>query len=231
MPFELRDRDGGPGSFVLAAAAGYAANPVEQSCLDRINQLVATVAALADDGTPRGAEAIIARDSFIEQLRARAEEFVVGTLGANEFYLTSFNYEGRLDERLARVRAALIAIRPYRDPNNPEIFVDVEYDIGQGTTTKEQLDLKRSIDKAVTVVKVVLTNRRDSIRLHEYIRDLVTIGRFGFVGDNIELAKGTLETFQDEFVAREASRVKNSYVKRLGFCSGLFMSCSRSLIC
>ncbi len=217
MPFDLRDVDRASAQFTLAAAAGYAPSEPEQTCLDRINGLLTMLAAIADDGTPRGAEAVSTRNYCREQLRARAREFVAGMLDANELYLTSFKYEGRFEERLARIRAASIVVSPYRDPNLPEMYVDIQYDIGQGITTKEQLDLKRAIDKAVTVVKVVLAGSgSDAVKRHEYIRALVSIGRVGLLEGNIDLAKSTLDTLQEEFVAREAARIKNNYVRRLG---------------
>ncbi|MGE0259986.1 MAG: hypothetical protein AB7T18_14670, partial [Alphaproteobacteria bacterium] len=155
MPFQLDDQDDPPKSFVLTAAGGYTPTAEEDNCLQRVRQFLTQLAGLTGDGTPRGAEIVLARNRCVEQLRTRAEEFVSGTITANDFLLTTFKYEGRLDERLSYIQSASIAINAYRDPSNPEIFVDIEYEISGGVTSKEQLDLKRGIDKAATVVKVI----------------------------------------------------------------------------
>jgi hypothetical protein len=101
--------------------------------------------------------------------------------------------------------------------------------IGRGKATKDQLDLKRDLDKALTVVKCVMQDSpagrfalraaktaEIQIKRHEYIQQLVGIGRVGLMDGDIELAKVTLETFKEEFVAREAATIKNYYVRRLG---------------
>ncbi len=223
MPFVLREVAPAP-KFVLEPIENHNPTPEENDCTGRINALVEQILQIIGDDTPRGREAQIARGDFIRQLRARSEDFVAGRLSVTEFYLTSFSYEGRLEERLARVRAAEITIGPYSDSENPDLYVDIQYDISQGTTTKEEVDLKRSIDKAVTVVKVVMTGKGGNpIKQHEYIRDLVNIGRIGLFEGNVELAKSTLENLQEEFVAREASWVKNRYVNRLGCFSAFFI--------
>ena len=51
----------------------------------------------------------------------------------------------------------------------------------------------------------------------DYVRKLFGIARVGLVGPNVELANLALERLRDEFVAHEAGRIKNAYVRSLGF--------------
>lgn len=232
MPFELRlgarvaDI---PDDFVLAPAGQHQPTPSEQTCLTRINGFVADLTALADDGTPRGGEKIRARDVCLRQLRSAAADFVANQVTADDLLLTSYNYEGRYDEQVAWAEAALIAINGRRDPDHPDEYIDIEYDISRGATADDLLALKRDIDKSLTVVKAVLAPRRVfgrrkiADKRHEYIRALISIARVGLSEGNIALARNTLETLQGEFVAREASWVKNNYVRRLGFWSAFFV--------
>jgi len=59
------------------------------------------------------------------------------------------------------------------------LLADIQFSINKGTATKEQLELKRSLDKAVTVVKVALsatTKPRNRQKQNIYIRGIEGIG-------------------------------------------------------
>lgn len=58
--------------------------------------------------------------------------------------------------------------------------------------------------------------------LDEYLKKLAGIGRLGLEGPHTALAKLALASLKSEFVAREAGRIKNRYVRRLGFWAGGF---------
>lgn len=58
--------------------------------------------------------------------------------------------------------------------------------------------------------------------LDEYLKKLAGIGRLGLEGPHTALAKLALTSLKSEFVAREAGRIKNRYVRRLGLWAGGF---------
>jgi hypothetical protein len=58
----------------------------------------------------------------------------------------------------------------------------------------------------------------------EYITKLAGIGHIGLEGDHTGLAKLALNELKNEFVAQEAGRIKNAYVKWLGFWAALAAS-------
>jgi hypothetical protein len=51
----------------------------------------------------------------------------------------------------------------------------------------------------------------------------VNIGQAGLTERRIQLATNTLDTLREEFVAREAARIKNHYVRRLGLWSAVLI--------
>ncbi len=54
----------------------------------------------------------------------------------------------------------------------------------------------------------------------QYITKLGGIGRIGLEGPHTQLAKLALDELRNEFVAQEAGRIKNAYVRSLGFAAG-----------
>ena len=101
---------------------------------------------------------------------------------------------------------ALKSTEPYNyavsDNKDLSLLADIQFSINKGTATKEQLELKRSLDKAVTVVKVALsatTKPRNRQKQNIYIRGIEGIGQVGLMEGNLALAGVTLETLQDDF--------------------------------
>jgi hypothetical protein len=230
MPFEFREGERGPHDFVVVSATGYTPTQTERECLDRLNNFVGSVFAQVpeaqpDTSQPRAAELSRERDDCIEQLRMRAQDWIAGRMTAADLFLTTYKYEGRYDERVVRVKASKFIVDAGVDPRHRQFFIDVRYQIGPGPVSKEQLDSKRALDQAETVVKVVLAGRRTATRAkrHKYIRALVNIGRSGLSDGNVELATSTLDTLRNEFVASEAARIKNHYVRRLGIWSAILI--------
>ncbi len=227
MPLALRDGARSPGGFSLVEAAGPPAlTDSERSCLERVNQYLDELAAIADDGTPRGKELLRDRDFCVAQLHARAEELVAGALSAEEMFANSFYYQGRFDEVSARLATSMFHVSPQVHRGR---YVGIQFDIGQGITTREQLDLKRRLDDAVIVVNVVLQHFWHAARRQYYIERLVGIGRVGLMEGNFDLANDDLTSTKNEFVVRHAAEVKNRYVRRLGFWALLWILISAGL--
>ncbi len=111
---------------------------------------------------------------------------------------------------------------------------DIRMHVDDVPISDEKLDFKVEIDRTLTVMKVVLdtpasgwdrlvsgpTAPEDKKRkLSKYILDLAGICHVGLEHDqptHVKFAKKSLESFRDEFVAREARSVKNRYLRRLG---------------
>jgi hypothetical protein len=195
MALRLCDGTRVSGDFSLAAEAGYTPTPEEQECIKRLEEYVTELVAITDDGTSRGKELVEQRQFYLQYLRDRAQQLISRKMTANELLQLICKYEGAFEERAAYVRDCTFVVRPDPDQHDPKIYVDLKYDINPGRITKEQLDLKRSLDKTVTVVKVVLARKttNNQIIKHEYIRQLIGIGRVGLMNGNIDLAKVTLE--------------------------------------
>jgi hypothetical protein len=95
----------------------------------------------------------------------------------------------------------------------------------------EKLGFKIDVDRTLTIIKVVLrdTGARfrsraqvaaEEHRRANYVHQLAGIARVGLQGREVSLttmAKQSLLSLQEEFVAMEAGSVKNRYLRRLGW--------------
>jgi hypothetical protein len=221
--------------FSVDFVKGYQPTIKEKEIRDRINNCVAELVAITNDGTPRGQQLIADRDANLKLLREGVEKLLTGEQSAENLLFLTYKYEGKFEEVRVSLDSIKFTVTGIPDPQRTDMLIGVHYGIGRGKTTKEQLDLKRDIDKAVTVVKRVMQDGSNSrftasagkpeetqTKRHEYIQQLVGIGRVGLTDGDIELAKVTLETLKDEFVTREAAAVKNYYVRRLGIWAFVF---------
>lgn len=71
-------------------------------------------------------------------------------------------------------------------------------------------------------VKQEAANKRARLLLNEYVLKLAGIGRLGLEGPHTVLATGALTSLKSEFVASQAGRIKNRYVRLLGQWAGAF---------
>jgi hypothetical protein len=224
-----------PGDFSVGFVDGCEPTIIEKECLDRVNNCVSDLVGITDDGTPRGQQLIANRDADLKLLRECVQKLFAGEMTAESLLFITYKYEGKFEELRASLDNSKFTVTGTPDPQKTDMLIGVHYGIGRGKTTKDQLDLKRDIDQAVTVVKCVMRNSaagrfatppsktaETQIKRHEYIEQLVGIGRVGLMDGDIDLAKVTLETLKDEFVAREAAGVKNYYVRRLGIWAIVF---------
>jgi hypothetical protein len=108
------------------------------------------------------------------------------------------------------------AFRVYEEPNDPK---DIRFEISSdsnGDIPMAQLDLRDQAQAALTVIRIICT---DNVRFREYFQHLLSLSQAGLVGEtaNPELAQRALDGLKRDITAREAGRVKNEYMKRLGF--------------
>jgi hypothetical protein len=102
-----------------------------------------------------------------------------------------------------------------QDVQNPK---DIRFNIRSGVTEipREQLELRDQIDAALTVLRIAVTEQK---KFDEYYRQLLSLAQAGLVGDhaNPDLAMRALVGLKQDVTAREAGRVKNQYMKALGW--------------
>lgn len=124
--------------------------------------------------------------------------------------------------------------------------VDLHIEVAKGlpppndVVSPEKQDLYVQIDNALTVISTVCEQLRDQASrpyridaiaaadrrarrlLDEYVRKLAGIAGLGLEGPHTALAKLALISLKAEFSAREAGRIKNNYVRKLGLSAALF---------
>lgn len=126
---------------------------------------------------------------------------------------------------------------------NLKIVVEQGLPPPNDTPSREKQDLFVEINNACTVIRTVCQQIRDRAQTRfrkitwrvdaeairraqhtqdEYVNKLAGIGRVGLEGPHTDLAKLALTSLKNEFVAREAGRIKNRYVRRLGLWSAFF---------
>lgn len=110
------------------------------------------------------------------------------------------------------------AFRVYPEPDDPR---DIRFEICAGSVgdiPPAQLELRDQCQAALTVIRIICPDDR---KFREYFNHLVSLAQAGLVGDtaNPELAQRALEGLREDVTAREAGRIKNAYMKKLGYCA------------
>lgn len=110
-------------------------------------------------------------------------------------------------------QGAFIVFRDEKDPRDIHFKLASE---GNAPVPGDQLTLRDEIDKTLTVLRGIFPPNDQ--RFEEYFRPLLSLAQAGLVGNAAqpELAQRALMTLKEQIVAREAGRIKNQYMKRLG---------------
>ncbi|NVN87897.1 MAG: hypothetical protein HXX15_17605 [Rhodopseudomonas sp.] len=152
----------------------------------------------------------------------------------------------RLNNTLFVVSVTTNKLQLKEGDNTRELAVDIDLLVEEGlpppndVASPEKQDLYVQISNACTVIRAVCQKlseqkprwfergtsedakeRADKL-LDEYVRKLAGIGTVGLEGSQVGLAQKGLASLKGEFVAREAGRIKNAYVRRLAWWSGGF---------
>jgi hypothetical protein len=116
------------------------------------------------------------------------------------------------------------AFRVYQEPNNPR---DIRFEVCStegAEIPSAQLNLRDAAQAALTVICIICP---DEARFREYFQHLLSLCQTGLVGDtaNPDLAQRALDGLKQDITAREAGRIKNEYMKRLGYwaCGGVLL--------
>lgn len=108
------------------------------------------------------------------------------------------------------------AFRVYQEKDDPrDIRFEICSDTG-GVIPSAQLELRDQVQAALTVIRIICP---EELRFREYFQHLLSLAQAGLVGEtaNPELAQRALDGLKQDITAREAGRVKNEYMKKLGY--------------
>lgn len=111
----------------------------------------------------------------------------------------------------------------FRVCQEPEDSRDIRFEIAPDSTDEipaEQLNLRDECQAALTVIRIICPDER---KFREYFNHLLSLAQAGLVGDtaNPELALRALDGLKQDITAREAGRIKNTYMKKLGYCAAV----------
>lgn len=232
-----------PGDFQIVAREGYAPADAEERYVDRVSALVGQVVDWRRDDEAQDTEGILAeeldycRDMFVAALRSWADSFAVKPAGiertseATNGFAETFRIEGVYRDRCQRALKIPFVVRTVpRDqqgaPTRP--ITDIEIATRDTKIPPEKQRFKLDVDRTSLVIRTVLLDRNRKAklppaRLDEYLFALAKIAEVGLMTrhpSQTSFAALALSGLKDEFVAREATGVKNDYVFRLGL-SGL----------
>jgi len=188
-----------------------------------------------------------ARTKTALKLRREAEEFDRGELAPEIAAENALVIKGIYRAELERIAGSLFVVQELFDFDNNvnDLRINVARDLPRpnDVPSQEKQALFVAINNASSVIRTVCQRMRDragrfyfpagyketervrAIRLQDqYVRKLVGIARLGLEGPHNQLANLALDSLRGEFVAQEAGRVKNTYVRSLGVAAGIAAS-------
>jgi hypothetical protein len=208
------------------ASSVNGSDPVPALVLARRKRRAAAAAALRAEAQE------VSQGSLISTIAADNALVIKGEYVADRDRLTKslFVVEESIKEGLAN--ELLIAVAGDQPPPSEQqqaLFVA----LGSAFTVVKAV-CQRMDDRAQGWLKTKRRRGRERLRsqrlLDQYVRKLAGIGRIGLMGRQTQLATLALDGLRKEFVAQEAARIKNSYLRSLGIAAGvgalLFLACS-----
>lgn len=93
---------------------------------------------------------------------------------------------------------------------------DIHFQSQSADCPQEQLDLKKRVEKTLTIVRRLYAKRPDT--RSEYVDALVALSQVGMVGKNAspKIGTGAIEALEEEILANESGPIKNAYMRVLG---------------
>jgi hypothetical protein len=186
------------------------------------------------------------RKSIADQLRSEAEQFSKGQVRADIAARNVLIFTGRyraLRDRLTRRLFNVYEIKHAEKKKRTEddLVVDLDIRLVGGLAppddkpSPEKEEFFVQLNKTITVINTVCQRMEDRasksndaaetariLRLRdEYTGKLVGLAKIGLENPYTPLAKLGLSELKNEFVAQEAGRIKNTYVRWLGLWAGL----------
>lgn len=194
-------------------------------------------------------DAVKARRQELRRLSAdamkhEADEFAAGKLAPDIAADNTFVLKGRYRAEIDRLDKQLFIIRIISDNDQKATDLNIEINsflpsaVAQPSPAQEKLFVdvsaalttirtvyERQIERAERRVKLPGAAEHETKRARSqrdlYVRKLGGICEVGLEGPQTQLASTALTGLRVEFVAQEAPRLKNAYVRSLGFAAGL----------
>ncbi len=224
------------GDFAVTLPPGAQATHSEQDLSRRVRNVLDDLAAIAIDPARLADHRLNGeRKGLADGLRSLLHGVSDDVVTSEQALLDSYELWGKFDEIRSQIGQCRFHVGGLdsqgRILHGRVGFEDILYQFGKGEPTADQIALKSAIDRALSVVrKVVQPSDTERARdRSDYIRALVGIASAGLEYGQAPLANGELATFRQDFVTREASALKNGYVRRLGlwavFLAGLVLAC------
>jgi hypothetical protein len=243
--------DGQDGEFGLKALPCQTLTDTEQAYTDALKRIMTKMKRdIADDpsGSDEGSVALRQarterRKQALKEMRDEANECLEGRLDPDIAADNAFVIRGKYRADLDRQTNSFFLVEPLLVHGKVEdVIVHVSEDLPIRTDPAAQAKqgLYVALDNARTVVKTVArrledraerwwhrkaTKEKDQARARrlreEYMGKLVEIGKLGLQNPHVELGNLALNGFRADFVAQEAGRIKNSYLRSLGLTGGL----------
>lgn len=109
------------------------------------------------------------------------------------------------------------AFRVYQEPDNPR---DIRFEVCADATDrvpKDQSALRDEIDRSLVVLRMIFPQAHE--RFNDYFKQLLSLAQGGLVGESAqpEAAHQALIVLKDQITAQEGGRIKNKYMKELGW--------------
>lgn len=213
-----------------------------------VDDLAADVA--DDPADPDGAPSALAvarrqqRKQAASELRAQAEAVNNGQILPLTVADNVLVIKGKYRCELEHLSGSLFVVGEKTDPNS-QLSVDLSIRVASGLPppndipSPDKQELFVALNSAATVIKAVCQrlhqradnwwkpdavskseHKRAGELLDQYIKKLAGIGRLGLEDQNTPLAKLALNGLRAEFVAQQAGRIKNAYIRSLGLAAG-----------
>jgi hypothetical protein len=240
------------GEFCLKATPCYTPTTDERPYMKALERFMESMARDRANDPPGPTEGEIAlkqarterRKTALKEVRDEANQFLNGELSADSAADNVFVIRGKYRADIERQTNSLFLVEPLLDNGR---VTDVIIHVSEGLpilsdpAAQAKQALYVALNNARTIVKTVArrledraerpwhTSRmqeRDKQRARrlreEYMGKLVEIGKLGLQDPHVELGNLALNGFRADFVAQEAGRIKNTYLKSLGLTVVLF---------
>ena len=249
MGFSIDNREPArfDGDFVINPILSYSPNSQEKGYIEAVNDLAKKLADEETEDQARTNPAVAAllearkalRHEAVDPLRSTASAFCAGQ-AVRTATEDTFVIWGRYSAERDRLSSSQFVVREQLDQQNAlaiELLITVAPNLPppNDKPSAEKQALFVALSRARTVVKTVHMRMQDRANsrfrgnaakeaaradrlLDEYIRKLAGIG---LEGPHVELANLALDGLRGEFVAAEAGRIKNAYVRTLGLSAGI----------
>jgi hypothetical protein len=177
---------------------------------------------------------------LIKKINDDFEQYFADKLSAQRAFEHAFADRGKYDLELENLTHSLFVVQRVGTEHITDISIDVAADkkISDDPAGQAKQALYVAVNNAISVVKTVADRLEDrgkrrlgSGKLEDltpaqrvrdqYLAKLEEIARLGLQNPHVELANAALNGFRAEFVAQEAGRIKNSYLRSLGVAAGI----------